>query len=335
MGIELAKTNMYIVQGLSAGILLAKTNMYIAQGLVPGILLAKTNMYIADNGQPEAPTAEYRIPKASVEAVASGPSARIEGTKAGVQAAALSLTAQIQATSANLTLPVVQEKTFQVTKAAVQVVCRGRPELAYVRAWTFTLDGHEYYVLQLQEMTLVYDIQMKQWYNWGSVDRDLWRAQIGIDWNANVGKIIGGSLGATNIIVGDYALGSLYFLNTALNEDTGPEGDGFLPFKRDLYAQAAVRGHDYVPCNGIELSGSIGETSGATVTSVTLEYSDDSGHTYVNAGAIDVTPGQYSFVLQWPSLGSFKGPGRLFRVTDWGVLARVDGIDMNDGTDNG
>lgn len=318
------------------GIELAKTNLYVVQGLLPGILIAKTNLYVVDNGEPEAPSAEYRASKAGVAAIGSGPSASVEASKAGYQVAAYSVTREEQITSASLTLPVDQQKTFQINKASVQVVCRGRPELAYVRAWTFTLDGHDYYVLQLQEITLVYDIHSQQWYNWGSVDRDLWRAQTGIDWNANVGKITGGTLGSTSVLVGDYAEGSLYFLNTALSEDTGPQpGDALLPYKRVVYGQIPVRGHDYVPCHGVELTGALGETSGVDIQTVTLSYSDNVGHTFVNAGPIEVTPGQYSFVLQWPSLGSFKGPGRLFKVEDWGVLARIDSIDMNDGEDNG
>ena len=314
------------------GIELAKTNLYVVQGLVSSILIAKTNLYLADNGQPEAPSAEYRLTKTAVETVGSGPSAAVEASKAGYQVAAYSVTREEQITSASLTLPVEQQKTFQVNKAAVQVVCRGRPELAYVRAWTFTLDGHDYYVLQLQEITLVYDLHSQQWYNWGTLDRDLWRAQTGIDWNANVGKITGGTLGSTSVIVGDYAEGSLYFLNTALSEDTGPQpGDAFLPYKRTVYGQIPLRGHNYVACDGVELTGSLGETSGVGDQTVTLSYSDNVGHTFVNAGPITVTPGQYSFVLQWPSLGSFKGPGRLFKIDDWGVLARIDSIDMNDG----
>lgn len=314
---------------------LAKTNLYIVDGVPPGIVIAKTNLYAVDNGQPEAPSAQYRLTKAAVAGVATGPSAEIQATKAGIQAPVLSLTREEQITSASLALPVVQEKTFQVTKAAVQVVCRGRPELSYVRAWTFTLDGHDYYVLQLQDITLLYDIHSKQWYNWGSVDRDLWRAQTGIDWNANLGRIAGGTLGSTSVLVGDYAEGALYFLNTALNEDTGPDGTEFLPFKRVLYGQIPLRGHDYAECYGVELTGSIGEASGVSDTTVTLEYSDDVGHTYVNAGAVDIAPSQYTFVAQWLSLGSFKGPGRLFRITDWGVLGRVDSIDMYDGDNNG
>lgn len=312
------------------GIEIAKTNMYVSVGPPDGaILIAKTNMYVTDNGEPEAPTVQGRVNKAAVQVPAVGP-VTIEATSLSSQIAAEALP-DMEATSLALMLPVDQEKTFQANKVAVQVVCAGRPELAYVRAWTFTLDGHDFYVLQLQDITLVHDIASKQWYNWGSVDREIWRGQIGIDWNANLGKINGGTLGSTSVIVGDWADGSLYFLNTALNEDVGPEGDGYLPFQRLVYGQVPLRGHDYVDCYGVELTGSLGETSGVFNETVVLSYSDDVGHTYVNAGAVTVQPGQYSFVLQWPSLGSFKGPGRIFKIEDWGVLARIDSIDMNDG----
>lgn len=318
----------------SEGIEIAKTNLYIAVGPGPGVLLAKTNLYIADNGQPEGPTAEQRVNKLAVEAAVNG-TTTIQADKVSVEGAVLSLTREIQADALSYTIPLDQEKTFQANKVAVQVVCRGKEETAYVRAWTATLDGHDYYFLQLQEITLVYDIHAEQWYNWGTANRELWRGQIGIDWNANLGKINGGltDLGASSILVGDYATGSLYFLHTNLMEDQDPDGIAFIPFQRIVYGQIPLRGHDYVACNGVELAGSIGETPTITDMEVNLSYSDDQGHTFEDAGSIELAAGQYQYVVQWGSLGSFKGPGRLFKIEDWGGIYRIDSLDLDDGED--
>jgi hypothetical protein len=315
------------------GIEIAKTNLYVVESPLPGVILAKTNLYVIANGEPEGPTADGRVNKVAVAAAAVGPAASVQADKMSALAAFTFPSQGFEADAANLTVPVEQEKTFQTNKVAVQVVCAARPELAYVRAWTATLDGHDYYFLQLQEMTLVYDIHAQEWYNWGTLSRELWRAQTGIDWNANLGKIIGGltDLGSSNILVGDNATGTLYFLHTNLMEDQDPDGVEFLPFQRVVYGQIPLRGHDYVSCNGVELSGSIGETPTIGNMSVTLSYSDDQGHTFVDAGSEQLAAGQYEYVVQWGSLGSFKGPGRLFKIVDYGGIYRIDSLDYDDG----
>jgi hypothetical protein len=37
--------------------------------------------------------------------------------------------------------------------------------------------------------------------------------------------------------------------------------------------------------------------------------------------------------LSWYSLGQIQAPGRLFRITDDGAVARIDGMEMNDPDD--
>lgn len=340
MAIELAKTNMYIVSGPPPGaILLGKTNMYVASGPPAGnVILGKTNLYIADNGQPEQPSEEVRVYQAGLSAGLTGGSAQIRVPKANMACVSLNYTRRFEVTQANLTIPVVQEKTLQVTKANYQVVCLGRKELPHILAWTATLDGHDYYFLQLSDLTLVYDLHSGQWYNWGSANRELWRAQIGTDWNGNLARIIGQGteLNASNIIVGDYLSGALYFLDPNLNEDEDYAEPGTLiPFQRVVYGQLAMRGIDYVPCNGVQLSGSIGEGVSAQNLNVTLSFSDDQGHTFYSAGDITYQPGNYEQTFHWRSLGSVRGPGRLFRVVDWGALVRIDGLDMDDGEGDG
>lgn len=336
MPIELAKTNMYVVDGPPAGnILLAKTNMYVVDGPPPGsILLGKANLYVVDNGLPEQPSEEYQVFQAGLSAGLTGETAGVRVSKASAQGITINDALSIEASQANLTLPVVTDLTMQATKANCQVVCLGKKELPHILAWTATLDGHDYYFLQLSDLTLVYDFHSEQWYNWGSAARELWRAQIGIDWNANLGHITGqgGELGASSILVGDYISGALYFLDPNLNEDEDYAHPGkTLGFQRLTYGQLTLRGIDYIPCNGVQISGSIGENVNASDMDVTLSYSDDQGHTFVNAGSITFENGNYEQNFHWRSLGSFRGPGRIFKIEDWGAFVRIDGLDMDDG----
>src|SRR3546814_14617292 len=73
--------------------------------------------------------------------------------------------------------------SIQLSQSWVTVVARGRVDDPKVRAWTFTLDGHDYYVLRAGNIeTLVYDTHNGQWYVWSSFDSDLWKAFNGTNW---------------------------------------------------------------------------------------------------------------------------------------------------------
>lgn len=222
---------------------------------------------------------------------------------------------------------------MRVNSAVALVVCRGRNSSPLVKVWTFTIDGHDFYVLQLQRETLVYDLSTQRWFVWGSSDGTTWRAVHGLDWKADLGQIqmfLGQDLAKT--VVGDDTTGALYFLGPEHNEDDYTDRDGSYPFQRVMHAQLITRGRDYLPVNGVILTGSVGETSDSTETAVELLYSDDRGHTYVSAGEVDVTVGSYDTRVEWRSLGSIKQPGRLIKIVDWGGIHRIDGLDIPDAT---
>lgn len=336
MPIRISKTNMYVAEGPPSGsILVSKTNMYVAEGPPVGnILITKTNMYVAQSGVPEGPADEVRVYQASFIAGLSGGTGALRAAKVNVASVTLNFDEAIQATQVNYSIPVVEEQTLVATKANYQVVCLGRRELPRVLAWTATLDGHDYYFLQLSDLTLVYDFHSEQWYNWGSSSAELWRAQIGVDWNANLAYIIGSgeAIGASSILVGDYISGALYFLDTNMAEDENYASPGTRTgFQRLAYGQLAMRGINHVACNGVQIAGSIGENVTASDMSVTLSYSDDQGHTFYECDAITLVNSEYEMNLHWRSLGSFRGPGRIFKIEDWGALNRIDGMDMDDG----
>jgi hypothetical protein len=204
-----------------------------------------------------------------------------------------------------------------------------------ILTWTFTLDDHDFLVIQLLNTTLVYDFHSSEWYTWGSgIADDRWQVSFGQNWDANLGKLMPGLGGNTqsNVICGDEQTGTLYFLDPKLVEDDAADGTPGQAFSRFITGQLVVRGHDYISCPGVELTGSTGQGPVGLVNgTVTLDYSDDRGQTYVTAGALTPDPGVFDVELGWYSLGSFTGPGRLFRITDYGALSRIDGLDMPNG----
>ena len=219
-----------------------------------------------------------------------------------------------------------------VSHASVEAVIRQSQDWYNARSWVFKLDGHIFYVLQLADETLIFDVTTQSWQVWGNNDDDIWRAQIGQNWNANVARIadrIESSTNAedlSNVICGDNTTGTLYFLHPQRAVDDFMDGDGTTTFERIVYGQVPVLGRDYVSCDGVELQGSVGNALVSGTLTVKLEYSDDRGDTFVDAGTISSTAGDRTTWFDWRSLGSMRAPGRLFRITDYGGLVRLDGL---------
>ena len=232
---------------------------------------------------------------------------------------------QIEAIVANLEL-------ISASQLNLFALGQGTPTDPSVRAWTFTLDNHDYYVLRLgTQETLIYDDHSQTWYTWASGDTDVWNGYNGTNWHGaeNYSYVYG-----SNVIVGDDGNGSLYFLNPNQDTDDSPLVGAALPipFRREVYGQHPFRGYKRMPCFGIQLQGSIGQQTSTLIDSVDLQTSDDRGQTYQDQGSISITPGAIDTRLYWRSLGSMKAPGRIFKIVDYGALKRLDSMEMEDGS---
>lgn len=219
---------------------------------------------------------------------------------------------------------VTTSTTVTVSQAVVMVAARGRVENPQVRVWTFSLDGHDFYVLRLGDLeTLVYDTYSEKWVPWGSEDSVLWRVNTGSNWLG--GESIAGGYGSS-IVVGDHAFGTLYFLDPNYDQDDNPYADGDpSTFTRIAQGQISHRGIYPMDCFSVTLSGSFGET----LTDITLSYTDDQGHSYTDAGTISVAEEDYAARVEWTSLGVINAPGRLFKLVDTG-LRRIDSLEYFD-----
>lgn len=214
-----------------------------------------------------------------------------------------------------------------VTMGVVRAIVKGRVDSPKIRVWTFTLDNHDFYVMRLGglDKTVVYDTLSKQWAIWGSGESLLWRGLTGCNWQG--GRRLRPD--QSDVVVGDDGIGALYFLSPDDNTDDDAIAGSDTPraFRRRLTAQVVVSDYTVQPCFGVQLYGSIG--AGEAGLSVQLEYSDDRGQTYTDAGSITLT-GDYTARVHWQSLGSMVAPGRLFRVTNDGALKRIDRLEMDD-----
>lgn len=226
----------------------------------------------------------------------------------------------------------VTESPSKVRASQLQVLAavRGRVFDPVIRAWTFTLDGHDFYGLRLgNDETLLYDLHSQQWYVWGDGDDTLWRVFDICNW---FGGTTLGSVYGSAVVAGGDSNGALYFLDPeAVEDDSALSGsDDKKPFRREVTGQILSEGYNSQRCFGVKLYGSIGQFFDEDLAEVRLTYSDDRGVSYVGAQSISVEPDDVEARIFWRSLGSYRSPGRLFKITDYGALARIDSLEMVD-----
>ena len=265
-------------------------------------------------------------------AVESGGDARV--TQVAALAAVQFPSEQVKTTQAFALAAAEYDRDIRVSQAYVLAAVKGSIYDPKVRVWTMTLDGHDLLVFRLGTLnqTLVYDDHTESWYIWSSKTHDKWRAYNGCNWDG--ASNYAGAYGS-NIIVGDDGNGSLYFLDPNKDLDDHPLTgiDDAYPFQRLVMAQRVGAGYDRKKCYAVNILGSTGEgsTTDETLTAITLYTSDNQGHDYTNHGTINVVPEEYDTRLQWRSLGSYKAPGRIFKVEDFGALKRIDYMETEDG----
>lgn len=198
----------------------------------------------------------------------------------------------------------------------------------FLRSWTYTIDGHDFYVLRLgKQSVLVYDTYSKQWSEFASPESAVWSLNTGTNWPGSIGAVdgSGNSFGST-VVVGDDTTGDLYFLDPEKVDDDLPGGADSAFFERVATTQVSHRGRTPISCDVVSLTG---DYRGGETLSVTLEYSDNEGASYRNAGSLNGHPFDYEKDWNWRSLGKITQPGRVFKITDNGLFARLDGLEIN------
>lgn len=226
-----------------------------------------------------------------------------------------------------------RKAVVNASAARVLVAWSGRIANPTLRAWGFSLDEHDFYVLRLgDDLSLICDLTTGEWSEYTSKDNPFWRANCGINWaGADEFAYSYGS----NVLVGDDLFGTLYFLNPlqAYDDHPSPLVEEPQPFERVVTGQVVTRGHATIPCYDVYLTASFGEPLGG-YESIELTISDDSGNTFWSAGSITLVDTEFVQEVVWQSLGQVQAPGRIFRVTDYGAIQRIDGMEFNDDVNN-
>jgi hypothetical protein len=187
----------------------------------------------------------------------------------------------------------------------------GVPNQSRTRAWTFTLDGHIFYVLNLgPEGTWVYDKTTQQWSKWETDGYGVWNMQNGCMWGTN------------RIVAGDTLTDQVWEMNPKAIFD-----DGWRDIDHVVTGGLVSRTRIYHGVEDFRLSCSVGQIDEVAGATMSLAYSDDQGKTWSDEFPLNLLLDDFSDEIVWRSLGSFNAPGRIFRVSDVGGLIRIDGAD--------
>lgn len=274
-------------------------------------------------------TPSMELSQASVFSITSGETANIQISQAFVLSVSNFPTEQVELSQSLVqVLTAGPTKDIELSQSFVIAVVRGRVDDPSIRAWAFTLDGHDFYVLRLgNEETLIYDVLTDQWSQWGTADTGYWSVYTGSNWVGGNGFAANQG---SNVIVGSDANGALFFLDPNKPEDDAVvTGRDPSPFRRRVTGQLPLRGYDSARVYEVQVLGSVSDLDLGADPDIELLYSDDRGDNYVSAGVITTVDQDFDIRANWRSLGSFRSPGRLFRLEDYGALKRIDSITVN------
>lgn len=193
------------------------------------------------------------------------------------------------------------------------------PATSRKRAWSFVLDGHTFYVLDLgQQGTYLYDTTTSQWCQFITTGYVQWNFANGCMWGQ---RIVAGDLITTD--VWEMVPGAFF-------------DNGAATITHVVTGGVITRDRVFHSVDQFSLACSVGQLqdqSGAAT--VNLSFSDDQGKTWTVMDTYTLTQGDYSGEIAWRALGSFDAPGRIFKITDSGGFLRIDGADAGiDGFDD-
>lgn len=187
----------------------------------------------------------------------------------------------------------------------------GVPAESRRRAWSFALDGHVFYVLDLgQQGTFLYDDSTNQWSKFITQGHNGWNLTNGTMW------------GTQRIVGGDFISSSIWEMQPAAGMDNDT-----VDIIHVVTGGLTKRSRVYSSLEAVRLNCAFGQLADTVDATVLLEFSDDQGQTFTAADILSLTQGDFTGEIAWRSLGSFAAPGRIFRITDVGAFLRIDGAD--------
>lgn len=198
----------------------------------------------------------------------------------------------------------------KISNVSVEELLKGSTRFT---GWAFRTNKHDFYVLNTDTVTLVYDISVNLWYRWSSYLQDTWKAASGLQITDSVYAVSDDS-------------GEIYKLSSTpkdLEQDyLVCEVGGFVPNPT----------RNPIKCSSVSLSVNYGFSNSYTTDPlVEVRWSDDGGSTWstYKQGALGKR-GNYGTDVTFRSLGQIIKPGRYFEFRFSEVQPfRLDGAVLN------
>lgn len=259
----------------------------------------------------------YRASGAALQTVTSSVAGRTRATSGSMQVVSSVIGSRVRASTS--LLQVVHQgdsgNRYRAAYDAMQVVYTvGFQDVPRQRAWTYSLDGHDFYCLDLGENgTLVYDLTTQQWSRYDTTGYDgHFNFKNGIYWKTG-----------RRIIGGDILTGKVWEMIPSSFLD-----DGWRPVMYEargaLFTQGVSQRRQYA----LRLIGSSGRTGDSVAPVLNMRFSDDQGSTWSNEYSITLTTDSQQR-LEWRSLGAFAAPGRIFRLYDTGGIKYIGWVEAD------
>jgi hypothetical protein len=205
---------------------------------------------------------------------------------------------------------------IDIQRGGVYCLCRHNPEEQLLRAWRFPQDDHEFYVVHLYDITLVYDKLTGAWSQWTSDDASYWKGADGCDWEG------------INVCC-DVLTGKIWQIDADNRLDYGTT-----PIVSLVVGGLTERFRNTVPCFMAEVALSEGappDGVSSSAVGIGLRTSDDNGTTWFNHGLITGDVIGTDQTVRFYGLGTMTKPGRIFEITDTGYARRIDGLNIETG----
>lgn len=193
---------------------------------------------------------------------------------------------------------------------------KGFGDTRKLRAWTFTQDDHDFYVLQLNDSTLIYDKLTGEWARWQSPGYSYWRGDDGCGWEG------------FNVACDPHS-GKIWKIDAQGRIDI--DGTVHTPITSKVVGVLSVRFRRNVPCYMAELALSEGKPPTGVAAGgayLQLRTSSDDGQSWVDHGNVLSTALGEDITVRWYGLGLMKAPGQVFEITDTGYARRLDGFNI-------
>lgn len=297
--------------------------------LTPEIRSSQSETRVAENSTPPV-----QISQAQIRTAENG-SPPVQASQIGVLTAFNFPSDGMQVSAAPTLVMANLGNEIEVSQTGVLVAVLGRPQFRRSRAWGFSLDAHEFYVLRIGEVeTLTLDITTKQWALWSTNGRDTWRAHLGQNWlGVAKANFLNGNA-RTNVVAGDDTTGVIWTLDPERGVDDAPNGIDTQSYERIVTAGIPMRLQASPRHSSMTVTFTTGTPDPEASAEIRLRISDDNGNTFWNAETKTVVAGQFRQPLTWRSLGVIRAPGRLMEFRDRGATPALFSLNARIGSDD-